>query len=162
MVSDVVCGEVQSSEEQLDHSPMSHPMSHDHIREEEEEEMDSLFGTPNTVLGVEGHVFPAAFEGRSEGRGRDEEDARKLSKKGHSALELHEGEGEEDDARKLLKQGDSTVSALVLHKGEKWSKEKLRMWVNQSKRKKLAEFVEMRGTKSRLISSPTGPVSKVG
>lgn len=126
MVSDALCGVVQSSEERLDCSPVSLEST---MKEREERLFLSI--APQTSS-------PALFDdvdGATEGVESPE--------KGEG-LEKVEDEEEDEELRMLLREGDSTVSALVLYKGEKWSKEKLRKWVGQRKRKKLAEFAEMR------------------
>lgn len=136
-VSDALCGVVQSSEEQLNHPPVSHDLT---SREEED-----LFRSIVTCTPSDGVESPG--KGVS-GEEREEED--------------------DEELRMLLRGGDTTVSSLVLHKGEKWSKENLRKWMSQRKKTKLTEFAEMResrsstGTRSLKASPAVDGLSSCG
>ncbi len=52
-------------------------------------------------------------------------------------------------------EGGATVSSLVLHRGENWSKEELRRFVNQRKKQKSTEVVQQRegSTKKKVLHS---------
>lgn len=120
VVSDALCGVVQTSEEQLGgYSPVAHGLA---SKEEEDVFLSVVSQTPS-----DGIVERAESPGRG-GSGAEQE--------------------EDEELRMLLRGGDSTVSSLVLQRGEKWSKEKLRKWVRQRKRKKMSEFAEMRENRS--------------
>lgn len=139
MVSDALCGVAQSSEE---HSPISLDS-----KKEQDLFLSILSRTPSPALcsGKEGIADDVDSLGKSQ------TEARKL--------EEEEEEEEDEELRELLRERHSTVSGLVLHRREKWSKEKLRKWIKQRKRKKMAEFAELRestSTRARSQRSPEG------
>lgn len=137
-LSDTLSGGIESSDEHSEHSPtLQRQKQHDDGNTEGITPRTSSpkpgYSSSNDVDGVERDVIPV---------GSDEDDTK---------------------ARNLRKRkGDSTVSALVLHKGERWSKDNIRQWVDTKKRKKLSEFVELRegkvgtGSRTALRSSPVG------
>ena len=133
-VSDALCGVAQSSEGQLNCSPMSMDS-----KKEEELFRSIISRTPSPFQFSDETSEGSGVRNIEEERGEVEE------------MEEEEEEEEDEELMGLLRGGGNTISALVLHRPEKWSKEKLRKWVNQRKRKKLKEFTALRSSKGARV-----------
>jgi hypothetical protein len=138
MVSDALGGV-----EQLNYSPMS-------IDSKKEEE---LFRSIMTQTPSPTHMETTELEPP----GNNQSGPWTIEEEIEERKEEEEEEEEDEELRQLLRQGDSTVSSLVLQRREKWSKEKLRKWINQRKKKKLAEFAELRGSKNTRLRPQQSP-----
>ncbi len=131
MVSDAIFGTVEGSEEQLEQLFTS---GYD----------DIILTESDTSLNDTAHLKkePASADIAKKTQSSRSTDG--LKEEITSDPSLARGSEESEPCRGMKKKDISSVSFMVLYKGERWKKGELRKWMNEKKKKKMVEFMEMR------------------
>lgn len=151
MVSDALCGVGGSSSVESIGSPVLNDANDDTSLLEL---LDSVNETPKTS--TPRYTLPQ-FGGKAKVDSRNtsnEESGQLQSGKKGSVDDMSESSGNVRSSKGGKKRNMySTVSSMVLHRGERWSKEDLRKWMKARKKRKLAESYEKAKKKGEASSS---------